>query len=104
MFQEIRIQGVSLEGLFSKFEQLIDAKIGVLPTKSKSNSELLTRNEVLELLKVSAPTLRDWTKQGWLKSYQMGSRVFYKEIEVQEALDKVLSYKHKKIGGYNHAN
>src|SRR5437762_13066091 len=96
MFQEIRIQGVSLNDLLSKIEQLIDAKIGVLPTNSKVQSGYLSRKEVTNLLKISYPTLRDWTRQGLLKSYRIGKRVLYKECEVIEALEKVSTLKHKK--------
>ena len=49
-------------------------------------TELLTRKEVIALLKITSPTLWSWSKQGKLKSYGMGSRVYYKRNEVMESI------------------
>lgn len=99
---QIILNGVSLEGLLSKIEQLIDAKIGVLPTNAKEQSSFLSRKEVARLLKVTLPTLHDYTRQGWLKAYKIGTRVLYKEVEVMQSLEKLSSLKYKK-GGFSHA-
>jgi excisionase family DNA binding protein len=56
---------------------------------------------VAKMLKITFPTLHDWTKLGYLKAYKLGSRVLYKELEVKETLEKVTSFKHKK-GGLSH--
>jgi hypothetical protein len=49
-------------------------------------------------LKITLPTLHDWTKLGYLRSYKMGTRVLYKQSEVIETLEKVPSFKHRKGG------
>lgn len=46
------------------------------------NGELITREETAELLRVSLPTLHNWTKSGLLQSYKIASRVRYKREEV----------------------
>lgn len=93
---EILLNGVSLDGLLSRIEQIIDAKIGILPTKTEKQSGYLSRKEVATLLKITLPTLHDWTKLGILKAYKIGARVLFKEAEVIATLEKVPSFKHKK--------
>jgi excisionase family DNA binding protein len=62
----------------------------------KSDSILKNRFEVVELLKISLPTLNNWTKQGILQSYRIGNRVLYKENEVIQALTATKNLKYKR--------
>ena len=87
--------------LLEKIGQLIDSKIGhVQQPTEKTNSKFISRLEVAKLLKISLPTLNEWTKLGRLLSYKMGNRVLYNAQEVENALCKVTAYKFKK-GGYH---
>nr|WP_321406586.1 helix-turn-helix domain-containing protein [uncultured Carboxylicivirga sp.] len=52
----------------------------------KEPIELLTRNEVKDLLKVDLSTVHNWTKRGKLKSYGIGNRVYYKRNEIEAEL------------------
>jgi len=100
---EILFTGIKLNELLERIGQLIDSKIGILPTKTKeTKSDYITRAEASSLLKITLPTLHDWTKLGYLKSYKIGSRVLYKESEINRTLEQVSSFKYKK-GGCNHA-
>jgi excisionase family DNA binding protein len=65
-----------------------------------NQSGYLSRKEVAKLLKITLPTLHDWTKLQYLRAYKIGTRVLYKESEVIETLEKVPSFKHRK-GGLN---
>lgn len=56
----------------------------------------LNRFEVVELLKISLPTLTNWTKEGILQSYRIGKRVLYREDEVNSSLEKVRNLKYKR--------
>lgn len=56
----------------------------------------LNRFEVVELLKISLPTLANWTKEGILQSYRIGKRVLYRVDEVNSSLQKVRNLKYKK--------
>lgn len=94
---QIILSGVTLSELLLQIERLIDAKICVKhQEENKSTSAYLTRKEAASLLKITLPTLHDWTKLGYLKAYKMGSRVLYRESEVIATLEKVPSFKHKK--------
>lgn len=48
--------------------------------------ELLTRQEVASHFKVNISTVRNWSRQGILKKYGVGDRVYYKRSEVEAAL------------------
>ena len=98
---EIFLNGIKVKDLLEKIEQIIDKKLLKPSIEEKHSSKLLSRNEVAALLKISLPTLNEWTKLGWLHSYKMGNRVLYKAEEVENALCKVTAYKYKKGG--NHA-
>jgi excisionase family DNA binding protein len=99
--QNLILSGVTLNDLLSRIEQLLDSKIGIQHQTTKEQSGYLSRKEVAKLLKITLPTLHDWTKLNYLKAYKMGTRVLYKESEVIETLERVPSFKHKK-GGLNH--
>jgi hypothetical protein len=74
-FHETIISGVKLE-----LEKL---KTEFQP---KQPTELLTRNEVKELLKIDLSTVHNWTKRGKLKAYGIAGRIYYKRSEVEQAL------------------
>lgn len=50
---------------------------------------LLSREETKDYLSITFPTLRKWSKDGTLKCYQLGGRVYYKLHEILEALIRV---------------
>lgn len=56
--------------------------------------KLLTRKETAEKLKISLPTLNDWSKRGLLKSYIIGGRVLYKANEIEQSLHQVKTVKY----------
>ena len=58
-------------------------------SKSKSASVILSREQTALFLSVTFPTLRKWTKQGLLKCYQLGGRIYYKQDEIIKALKLV---------------
>jgi excisionase family DNA binding protein len=51
--------------------------------------ELLTRKEVAQLLGITLPTLREWTKRGDVPGYYIGSRIRYKRSEVINSLAQI---------------
>ena len=97
---EMILTGIKVNELLEKIGQLIETKLQkASPTdKSLNQSKFISRQEVASLLRISLPTLNEWTKLGWLQSYKLGNRVLYKLPEVEQALDKVSTYKFKKGG------
>ena len=54
-----------------------------ISTIEKSESdEILTREQVAKILKVSYPTLWKWNNEGTLKNHKRGSRVYYMKVDV----------------------
>jgi excisionase family DNA binding protein len=94
---QILLNGINVDELLERIGKLIDSRLNNPQAKElKTRSQLLSRKEVSKLLKISYPTLADWTKEGWLQSYKIGNRVLYKLEEVEQALQKVNNNKHKK--------
>ena len=93
--EQILLSGISIEHLIEKIADLLDKKL-VLTSNLESKVKLLSRSQTADILKITLPTLHEWTKLGWLQSYKIGNRVLYQLDEVQEALKKTSINKHKK--------
>ncbi|MBS9768314.1 MAG: helix-turn-helix domain-containing protein [Flavobacteriaceae bacterium] len=78
-----QIQNAILSGVKNQIDEL---KKSFAP---KEPTEYLTRNEVADWLKIDLSTLHNWTKKGKLNAYGIGSRVFYKRHEVENAIIKL---------------
>jgi len=66
-------------------------------TPKNEDTEYITRQETAEILRISLPTLNEYTKQGILSGYRLGSRVRYKKQEVEGALKKIQSVKYRGV-------
>lgn len=55
----------------------------------QGEQELLTRQQVARMLKISLPTLNEFTKTGKIQAHRIGSRVRYKHNEVVAALASI---------------
>ena len=100
MEQQIMLVGIKLDELLTKIETIIEAKLSAKESKEQSNAssnKYLSRIEVAKLLKISLPTLHEWTKLNLLKSYKIGNRVLYKLSEVENALSESTISKYKRI-------
>ena len=87
MVQLINLQPQQLadlikEGIKAEIQQL---KKDLL--SKNANDEILTRDEVCELLSINASTLWSWQKQGKVKAFGItGSRRYYKRSQILENL------------------
>jgi len=57
-------------------------------TNKNENDDLLKANEVCEYLRISKVTLYKWLKQGKITGYHLGTRLFFKRTEIENALIK----------------
>jgi len=95
--EQIILNGIKLEELLKQFEEIIDKKLSNSNASGKENQNVyLSRNDVAKLLKVTLPTISDWTKQGFLQSYKIGNRVLFKYSDIEIALSKLSSFKNKR--------
>ncbi|MNK08278.1 Helix-turn-helix domain protein [compost metagenome] len=60
-----------------------------MKAKKSKTVVLLTCKQALDFLQITSPTLRKWTKEGLLKAYSLGGRIYYKQHEVIDALQAV---------------
>lgn len=78
---------LSPEQITSLFEglqnQLTELKTNFQP---KQPTELLTRNEVAEWLKVDLSTLWSWANKGKITPYGIGNRIYFKRSEIENAI------------------
>ena len=52
----------------------------------KEPEVLLSRKDVSELLRISLPTIHEWGKLGILKPFKIGTRVRYRQSDIEETL------------------
>lgn len=86
--QQVQFLGISLDELQNVIASNLKKELSQITAnfQPKEPTEYLTRHEVSELLKVDLSTVHNWTKRGKLKSFGLGSRVYYKRSEVESAL------------------
>lgn len=80
------IDAQTLVAFISKVERMLEEKGKVNQPDVPKRENLLTREEVADFLKISLPTLHDWTNRGILRSYTIGRKVRYKETEIINAI------------------
>lgn len=81
--ERILFEGSSPEEFIAKlclkFNEIIS---NLVDNPIQEPEKLLTREETAKFLKVSLPTLNNWTKAGVLTPRYLGRRVYYKKSEI----------------------
>ena len=80
----VQFKGILADTIKELYEQKGQSKKEASP--SAKEAKYITRKETATLLHISLPTLNEWTKDGTLKSYRIGTRVLYKPDEVAETV------------------
>lgn len=88
------IQGATMNDLESMMSRLLDKKLADLiestPIVEESPKDgLHKRKEAAEKLRVSLVTLDNWTKLGIINARRIGTRVYYTDKDINDALKKV---------------
>lgn len=97
MQNSIILQNVSLSDIEALFSKVIDDKIkSIAPTTTRVTDKLLTRQETARLLKISLPTLDDWTKTGVIKAKRIGTRIRYAHCDVEAAIKDMPNLKYSR--------
>ena len=86
----IQITEVTIDELAEKVSDILLLKIEnyIKELTKPKNNKLLTRKEVAEMLRVSLVTVGVWSKVGILNPIRMGNRIFFKEQEILNTLEK----------------
>jgi len=82
------LQGVTLDNLLAQIESIVEKKLNekIAQLTPSKKWHYMSRNEVAKLLKISLPTLHDWTKQGIVISYRIGSRILFRSDEIDQSV------------------
>ena len=95
---QIIVHGIEVADFIKQISDILEEKLninlGKAPLEKKSN--YLNRFDVAALLKVSLPTLNNWSKSGIIQSYRIGNRVLYKQEEIEQAVHAVKNLKYKR--------
>lgn len=80
------LKDYSLQNLLSRIDELIKQRLTEFLSEqqdSTNKSYYLTRGEVARLLRITLPTLHEWTRNGILPVRKIGKRVLFKRSEVE---------------------
>ena len=89
MTNSILLQNVSPEQFTEMIktvlaEQMKQFKIDL--NNKDDKDELLTRDQVLELLQVNSSTLWHWTNKGKINVYKFANKCYYKRSEIMQSI------------------
>jgi hypothetical protein len=82
MKNSILIRNITAEELQEVIRSVIKEELQVLQPKM-NETRYLTRNEVVDLLKISLPTLQIYTQIGVVKGFRIGTRILYKLEDIE---------------------
>ena len=85
------IQNVTAEEFSETLRLIVREEISAIQTK-ESTPRFLSRQEVANLLKISLPTLNEYTRTGIIR----GSRILYAELDVKEAVKDIPTLKYRR--------
>jgi hypothetical protein len=89
MTNSILLQNLSTEQLTDLIGNVFDAKFKDFQNNQpaqNANDDLLSREQVLELLQINASTLWHWTNKGRIKVYKYANKCYYKRSELMDDL------------------
>lgn len=91
MENAIMLQNVSLEQLENLIARVVKIQLEEIYESQPTNAKevLLTREEACAFLKINKTSLWKRTKDGKLKAYGLGNRVYYKRAELLESVKRI---------------
>lgn len=97
MMQDFILHSTPKEELANLIREVVQTELASFrPIQENTTNKFYTRKEVTKMLDISLPTLHEWTKDGIIKAHRIGSRVRYKEEDVQNALKEVKTRKYSR--------
>lgn len=95
--QNLILTPLSIEQLQNLINDAVKSGIENTKTSPPEQTNLLTRKQVCELLCITPPTLHEWTKNGMVAAYKVGTRVRYKQNEILNTLQRVQRSKVREV-------
>lgn len=95
MNEPLILSPITLPELVGEITKAVRSELDArTPTPTPPAEELLTREQAAQLLGVTMPTLRDWTRRDIVPGYRVGSRIRYKRNEVLASLARIRTARH----------
>ena len=99
MDQPIILSSLTVPDLVGQIARALRSEMDARPQAATPPPEaLLTREEAAQVLGITLPTLRIYTKRGLVAGYRIGTRVRYKRSEVLGSLQQIRTSKTKLPG------
>lgn len=89
------IQNVTAEEFSETLRLIVREEISAIQTKELT-PRFLSRQEVANLLKISLPTLNEYTRTGIIKGSRIGSRILYAESDIKESVKDIPALKYRR--------
>ncbi|MCD8433358.1 helix-turn-helix domain-containing protein [Tenacibaculum finnmarkense] len=87
--KKIILEGITSADLVSQLAKSVKELLtNEETTPTEQTPEFWTRQQTADFLSVSLVTLFNWNKKGILKTYRVGTKVFYRKSDVLECLKK----------------
>lgn len=94
MNEPIVLSPIPLPDLLGEITKAVRSELDARSTATPPPAEeLLTREQAAQLLGITLPTLRDYTRRGYVTGYRIGTRVRYKRNEVLDNLQRIRTAK-----------
>jgi excisionase family DNA binding protein len=99
MENSILIRNMTVDELKDIIRVIVKEEIQLASTTKRSESKYLTRKEAATFLKISLPTLNNYTKSGRIIGFRIGSRVLFKLADLEQSLNEIVTsrYAHGKL-------
>lgn len=94
MENSIIIQNLTADVLYEKIRSAIREELS--STQQSLTAKYLTRHEAASLLKITLPTLHEYTKAGIIKASRIGTRVLYSEEDILTSVKAIPIQKYKR--------
>lgn len=87
--EQINFVGIEPTALISEIVGKIKSELLADLTKTFKDNEpnrYYSAQDICERFGVSKPTIHEWRKRGILKTYKLGSRVYYRMDDIENAM------------------
>jgi excisionase family DNA binding protein len=88
MEEKLLLSTVPMEQFYTEIRKIVQAALAEQQPDElpQAPNQYLTRKEVSVILRISLPTLHQWTKNSFIKSYRIGNKVYYKSVDIEKSM------------------
>ncbi len=94
--KNVIFENLTSEDIKNIISDVVEEKFRLLLPPQQLSNDYLTRQETASLLRISLPTLSDFTKRGLITGQRIGSRVLYSRDQVESSLKEIESIKYRR--------